>query len=155
LSNCPNNAFDVLERMQPSVVRIYNQSSEMSIDEIRGRCPNTLIAYRHYSDHDDHESADLFFDEMRDMFDKLRGRCVLWEGINEPIVQSLDGARVLDAWIARFAQLLHGERELVAGFCWSTGNPAPDKLPQIVPYLADAAAAADVHTFHEYYCGTG
>jgi hypothetical protein len=28
-------------------------------------------------------------------------------------------------------------------------------LPQIVPYLADAAAAVDVHTFYEYYCGTG
>jgi hypothetical protein len=24
--------------------------------------------------------------------------------------------RALDAWIVRFAQLLHGERELVAGF---------------------------------------
>lgn len=116
LSNYPNNAFDVLERMQPSVVKIYNQSSEMNIDEIRRRCPNTLIVYRHYSDHDYHQSADLFFDEMRDTFNKLRGRGILWEGINEPIVQSLDDARALNAWIVRFAQLLHGERELVAGF---------------------------------------
>jgi hypothetical protein len=73
LSNHPNNAFDVLERMQPSVVKIYIQSSDMNIDEIRRRCPNTLIVYLHYSDHDYHESADLFFDEMRDTFNRTRG----------------------------------------------------------------------------------
>jgi hypothetical protein len=47
LSSYPGNTFDVLERMQPGIVKVYNQSSEMNIDEIRRRCPNALIVYRH------------------------------------------------------------------------------------------------------------
>jgi len=155
LNSYPSNAFDVLERMQPSIVKIFNQSSEMNIDEIRRRCPNTLIVYRHYSTRDYHEPAERFFDEMRDTLNKLRGRGIIWEGINEPIVQTADDARALNAWTVRFAQLMHNEGELVAGFCWSTGNPTPDKLPIVLPHLVDAAAAVDVHAFHEYYKQNG
>ncbi|MEW5717741.1 MAG: hypothetical protein AB1817_03870, partial [Chloroflexota bacterium] len=155
LNSYPNNAFDVLEQIQPSIVKIYNQSSEMNIDEIRRRCPNTLIVYRHYSDHDYRESADLFFDEMRDTFNKLRGRGILWEGINEPILETADDARALNAWIVRYAKLLHDEGELVVGFSWSTGNPTPDKLPIVLPHLIEAATAVDLHSFHEYYKQNG
>ncbi len=155
LNSYPNNAFDALEQIQPSIVKIYNQSSEMNIDEIRRRCPNTLIVYRHYSDRDYHESADLFFDEMRDTFNKLRGRGILWEGINEPILENADDARALNAWIVRYAQLLHNEGELVVGFSWSTGNPTPDKLPIVLPHLIDAATTVDLHSFHEYYKQNG
>jgi len=155
LNSYPSNAFDVLERMQPSIVKIFNQSSEMNIDEIRRRCPNTLIVYRHYSTRDYHEPAERFFDELRDTLNKLRGRGIIWEGINEPIVETADDARALNAWTVRFAQLIRNEGELVAGFCWSTGNPTPDKLPMVLPHLVDAAAAVDVHAFHEYYKQNG
>ncbi|MCI0474724.1 MAG: hypothetical protein L0Y55_00600, partial [Anaerolineales bacterium] len=151
LGSYPNNVFEVLERMQPSIVKIFNQSSEMNIDEIRRRCPNTIVVYRHYSDRDFREPADRFFDEMRDTLNKLRGRGIVWEGINEPILENADDARALNTWIVRFAQLMHNEGELVAGFSWSTGNPTPDKLPIVLPQLIDAAAAVDLHAFHEYY----
>jgi hypothetical protein len=93
LNSYPRNVFDVLERMQPGIVKIFNQSSEMNIDEIRRRCPNTLIVYRHYSARDYREPADRFFNEMRDTLNKLRGRGIIWEGINEPIVETADDAR--------------------------------------------------------------
>jgi len=155
LGSYPNNAFDVLERMQPGIVKVFNQSSEMNIDEIRRRCPNTLIVYRHYSDWTFADPAERFFESMRDTFNKLRGRGIVWEGINEPILETVSDARALNRWIVRFAQLLHAEGELIAGFSWSTGNPTPDKLPIVLPHLIDAAAAVDLHAFHEYYKQNG
>ncbi len=155
LNSYPRNVFDVLERMQPGIVKIFNQSSEMNIDEIRRRCPNTLIVYRHYSARDYREPADRFFAEMRDTLNKLRGRGIIWEGINEPIVETADDACALNRWFVRFAELMHNEGELVAGFSWSTGNPTPDKWSIVLPHLVDAAAAVDVHAFHEYYKQNG
>jgi len=46
LSAYPNRVFDILQKMQPGVVKVFNQSSEMNIDEIRRRCPNAIIVYR-------------------------------------------------------------------------------------------------------------
>jgi len=155
LSGYPNKTFDVLTKMKPSIVKVFNQSSEMNIDTIRQMSPNTIIVYRQYTNQDYHGSADTFFAELGDTFSKLRGRGILWEGINEPIVQSVDDAKALNAWYVRFAQLMHANGELVAGFSWSTGNPTPDKLSQFIPFLVDAAAAVDVHAFHEYYKAAG
>ena len=151
LSSYPNRVFDILQRMQPGVIKVFNQSSEMNIDEIRRRCPNVAIVYRHYSNLDYHAPADSFFAEMNDTLNKLRGRDIIWEGINEPVVNSIDDAKALNTWCVRFAQLMHAQGELVAGFSWSTGNPPPDKLSTFAPFLIDAAAAVNVHAFHEYY----
>ncbi len=151
LNSYPNRVFDILQRMQPGILKVFNQSSEMNVDEIRRRCPNVVIVYRHYSNLDYHTPADAFFAEIGDTLNKLRGRDVLWEGINEPVVKSIDDAKALNAWYVRFAQLMHAQGELVAGFSWSTGNPLPDKLSTFTPFLVDAAAAVNVHAFHEYY----
>ncbi len=154
LSAYPNRAFDILQKMQPGVVKVFNFSSEINIDEISRRCPNAVIVYRQYTNQDYHGAADAFFKELGDTLNKMHGRGILWEGINEPIVKSVDDAKALNAWYVRFAQLMHAQGELVAGFSWSTGNPTPDIQSAIIPYLADAAAAADVHAFHEYYSTT-
>jgi hypothetical protein len=151
LNSYPDRVFDILQRMQPGVVKVFNQSSEMNIDEIRRRCPNVIIVYRQYTNLDYHTPADAFFAEIGDTLNKLRGRNILWEGINEPVVNSIDDARALNAWYVRFAQLMHAQGELVAGFSWSTGNPTPDQLSTFAPFLSDAAAAVNVHAFHEYY----
>ncbi|HEX7589154.1 MAG TPA: hypothetical protein VF478_12625 [Anaerolineae bacterium] len=150
LSSYPSKAFDILEKMQPSVVKVFNQNSEINIDEIRRRCGARII-YREYVDLDYHQSADEFYFKMQPTVDKLRGRGIIWEGVNEPVPDSTQDAKLLNAWYVRFAQIMHSEGEIVAGFSWSTGNPTPDKWDSIVPYLVDAAAAVDVHAFHEYY----
>ncbi len=155
LSGYPEKTFDVLARIQPSVVKVFNQSSEMNIDAIRTRCPGTIIVYRHYTNLGYRDSADAFFAELGNTFQKLSGRGILWEGLNEPVVQSVEDAQALNAWYVRFAEILHAYGEQAVGFSWSTGNPTPDKLPLIIPYLVDAAAATDVHAFHEYYSTWG
>jgi len=151
LSGYPNKTFDILAKMQPSVVKVFNQSSEMNIDAIRQTCPRAIIVYRQYTNLNYHGSADDFFAELGDTFNKLRGRGLLWEGINEPVVNSVDDAKALNAWYVRFAELMHAHGELVAGFSWSTGNPPQDKYEQVIPYIVEAAAAVDAHAFHEYY----
>ena len=150
LGSYPNRVFDIIQRMQPGVLKVFNQSSEMNIDEIRRRCPNVVIVYRQYTNLDYHMPADAFVAQIGDTLNKLRGRDILWEGINEPVVNSIDDAMTLNAWYVRFAQLMHAQGELVAGFSWSTGNPTPDKLSTLAPFLIDAAAAVNVHAFHEY-----
>jgi hypothetical protein len=150
LSGYPDKAFDVLERIQPSIVKVFNQPSEMSIDELRRRC-GAIIIYREFVDLDFRTSADVFYSRIENSLNKLRGRGIIWEGLNEPVVNSVDDAKAINAWFVRFAQIMHSEGELVAGFSWSTGNPMPDKLYQVAPYLVEAAAATDVHAFHEYY----
>ncbi|MCL4395022.1 MAG: hypothetical protein M1482_09515 [Chloroflexi bacterium] len=155
LSAYPSRVFDVLQKMQPSVVKVYNFSSEMNIDEVRRRCPNVVIVYRQYTNQDFRAPADAFFAEIGDTLIKLRGRGIYWEGLNEPVVKSVDDAKALNAWYVRFAELMHAQGEKVAGFSWSTGNPTPDVQSAIVPFLVDAAAAVDVHAFHEYYSRAG
>lgn len=149
LSGYPERAFDILERMRPSIVKVFNFPSEMNIDAIRARSPGTLVIYRQYTNLDYHAPADLFFAEIADSLSKLRGRGILWEGINEPIVNSVQDAQAINAWYLRFAELMHAEGEKVAGFCWSTGNPV--RLDEVVPHIVEAAAAVDVHALHEYY----
>ncbi len=112
----------------------------------RSSCTANLLHLDYHN-----SSADDFFAELSDTFHKLRGRGILWEGLNEPVVQSIDDAKLLNAWYVRYTQLMHAQGELVAGFSWSTGNPVSDKLGLVVPYLTEAAAAVDVHAFHEYY----
>jgi hypothetical protein len=153
LNAYPNRVYDVIARMQPSAVKVFNQSSEMNIDAIRAHSPNTIIIYRQYTNLDYHSPADAFFAEIGDTLNKLRGRGILWEGINEPVVNSPDDARALNAWYVRFAELMHAQGEMVAGFCWSTGNPVD--FGAVVPHIVEAAAAADVHALHEYYSTWG
>ena len=150
LSAYPSKAFDILEKMQPSVVKVFNQNSEMNIDEIRRRCGARII-YREYVDLDYHQSADDFYFKLKPSLDKLRGRGIIWEGLNEPVPSSTQDAKLLNAWYVRFAQIMHSEGEIVAGFSWSTGNPTAANWDSVVPYVVEAAAAVDVHAFHEYY----
>ena len=154
LGSYPPNAFDTLGKMQPSVVKIFNQNSEMNIDEIRRRC-GALIIYREYTNLDYHPAADAFYFQIKNSIDKLRGRGIIWEGINEPVPSSVDDAKALNAWFVRFAQIMHSEGERVAGFSWSTGNPTPAQWNYVIPNVVEAAAAVDVHAFHEYYSPQG
>jgi len=150
LSGFNSKTFDMLERVQPSIVKIYNMNSEMNIDEIRRRC-NALIVYREVADFNFHDPADAFFGLIQNSVNKLRGRGIFWEGVNEPVPDNVDDAKALNKWIVRFAEIMHSQGELVAGFSWSTGNPTDAKWDMIVPYMAEAAAAVDLHSFHEYY----
>ncbi len=149
ISGYTAKTFDILEKVQPSVVKVFDDNSEMNIDEIRRRC-GALIVYREVSDFDYRHTADEFYFLIKNSLDKLRGRGIIWEGVNEPVPNSTDDAKALNKWITRFAQIMHSEGELVGGFSWSTGNPTPAKLDLIAPYLVEAAAACDFHTFHEY-----
>lgn len=153
LSAYPDHVFDIVGRMQPTIIKVFNYPSEINIDAIRARSPRTVVVYRQYTNLDYRSPADAFFAEMQDAFNKLRGRGILWEGMNEPVINSVDDASALNAWIVRFSQLVHAAGELVAGFSWSTGNPP--QMDTFLPILTPAAAAVDVHAFHEYFSTWG
>lgn len=155
VSGYVEKTFDILERMQPSVIKVYDQPSEMNIDEIRRRCPGAVLIYRQYTNLNLHSSADEYFAEINNTFSKLRGRGIYWEGLNEPVPQSVEDAQKLNRWFVRYAEIMHAHGELVAGFSWSTGNPTPAKWDIIVPNVIEAAAACDIHAFHEYYSTWG
>jgi lysozyme len=140
--------FGLLEQMQPSVVKVFEMNSEMNIDEIRRRCPGTLIVYRQYTDLGLDSTADAFVAEMdaQGTLAKLGRRGVIFEGLNEPILKTLADAQKCNKWFARFAKILHDRGEKVGTFSFSTSNPPP----ALVPALAEAAAMADYHTLHEY-----
>ncbi len=142
--------FDLLQRMQPSIVKVFDYPSDSNIDEIRRRCPNVLIVYRQYTNLGFNDPADAFVAEMSDTLNKLSGRGLIWEGINEPVLNSVQDAQVLSQWFVRFAQLMHAQGEKVAAFSFSTGNPRLD----YVPLLAPAARACDYIALHEYYSPT-
>ena len=139
--------FDLLEQMQPTLVKVYDFPSDSNIDEIRRRCPNALIVYRQYTDLDFNSTADAYVTELTDTLNKLRGRGIIWEGLNEPILNSEADARALAKWFERFAKLMHDRGEKVAAFSFSTGNPRLEW----VPLLAAAATACDYIALHEYY----
>ncbi len=143
--------FGLLQQSQPSIVKVYEYSSDANIDEIRRRCPKTLIVYRQYTNLDLHSTADQYVTELRDTLDKMKGRGIVWEGLNEPVLNSVADAQALSKWFVRFAELMHARGEKVAAFSFSTGNP---KL-EYVPLLADAARACDYIALHEYYYPVG
>ncbi len=145
-----NRIFELLQQMQPSVVKVYNFPSQNNIDEICHRCPKTPIVYRQYTESTFNDPADKFVTELADTLDKLGGRGVIWEGLNEPLLNSPDDAKALNTWYLRFAELMHVQNEQVAAFSFSTGNPRLEW----VPLLAPAAAVCDYIALHEYYSPT-
>ncbi len=145
-----SRVFDLLQRMQPSIVKVFDYPSDSNIDEIRRRCPNVLIVYRQYTNLGFNDAAEAFIAEMRDTLDKLSGRGLIWEGINEPVLNSAQDAQALSDWFVHFAELMHARGEKVAAFSFSTGNPRLD----YVPLLAPAARACDYIALHEYYSPT-
>ncbi len=145
-----DKVLDLVEQMQPTIVKIYEFASDTNIDEIRRRCPHTLIVYRQYTDLTYTDPADAYVNEMQDTLNKLSGRGLIWEGINEPILNSVADANALNQWFLRFAELMHARNEKVAAFSFSVGNP---KL-EYVPLLAAAAAACDYLALHEYFYPT-
>jgi len=142
--------FDLLQQMQPTTIKVYDYPSDSNIDEIRRRCPRALIVFRHYTDLGFNSPADAYVAELTDALNKLGGRGIIWEGLNEPILQSEQDARTLSTWFARFAELMHARGEKVAAFSFSTGNPRLEW----VPLLAPAARACDYIALHEYYSPT-
>ncbi|MBI4786858.1 MAG: hypothetical protein HY782_07415 [Chloroflexi bacterium] len=142
--------FDRLQQMQPSTVKIFDFPSDANVDEIRRRCPDTLIVYRQYTDLTFKDSADSYFAELSDTLNKLRGRGVIWEGINEPVLGSIQDADTLSNWYVRFAELMHARQEKVAAFSFSTGNPSLGLIARLAP----GAAACDYLALHEYYSPT-
>ena len=142
------NIFDLLERMQPTCVKVYDFSSETNIDLVRQKCPRALIVYRQFTHLNFKGAADDFVRELDDTLNKLKGRGIIWEGINEPILESADDAKKLNAWYLRFAELMHAKNEKVAAFSFSTGNPVNLDW---VPLLASSAQASDYIALHEYH----
>ncbi len=151
IMNFDDKVMDLLAQMQPSIVKVYNFSSDANVDEIRRRCPQTLIVYRQYTDLDLNSTADQYLAELADTLNKLKGRGIVWEGLNEPILNSTSAAQAVNKWFVRFAELMHARNEKVAAFSFSVGNP---KL-EYVPLLADAARACDYLALHEYYYPVG
>ena len=139
--------FNLLEQMQPSIVKIYDYPSDTNVDQIRRRCPATLIVYRQYTERTWNDPADAFVAELSDALAKLSGRGIIWEGLNEPVLNSAADATALSNWFVRFAELMHARGEKVAAFSFSTGNPSLE----YVPLLAPAATACDYLALHEYY----
>ena len=142
--------LDRLEQMQPSTVKIFDFPSETNIDAIRQRCPYTLIIYRQYTNLTFNDPADAFVAELNDTLNKLSGRGVIWEGLNEPVIASTQDAQTLSNWYVRFANLMHARQEQVAAFSFSTANPPLGW----VSLLAPGAAACDYIALHEYYSPT-
>ncbi|MCX7839194.1 MAG: hypothetical protein N2559_07020, partial [Anaerolineae bacterium] len=142
-----NNIFDYLTQMQPSLVKIFEFSSEANIDEIRRRCPRTLIVYRPYTNLTFSSPADAFVAQISDTLNKLAGRGIIWEGLNEPVLKSEADARAVANWYVRFAELMHARGERVAAFSFSTGNPPLEYVPLLLP----AVVACDYIALHEYY----
>lgn len=147
ISGYDSNVLNLLEQMQPSLVKVFDFPSETNIDEIRRRCPNALIVYRQFTDLDFRNPADAYFAELTDTLRKLKGRGIVWEGINEPVINNTQDAAALSTWTIRFAELMHALGEKTAAFSFSTANPRLD----LVPLLGDAAAASDYIALHEYY----
>ena len=147
LSGFDDKIFDLLQQMQPSVVKAYEFSSDTNIDLIRQLCPKTLIVYRQYTNLGYNDPADWYVNELNDTLNKLKGRGIVWEGLNEPVLNSAQDAQALNTWFVRFAELMHARGEQVAAFSFSTGNPRLEW----VPLLAPAAAASDYIALHEYY----
>lgn len=155
----PEGLFDLVGRMQPSIIKVFEHDSEMNIDALR-RAAKPLVIYRHFTENNDfqaHPAADFVAElERRGTLGKLKGRGILWEGINEPGIgeegSAADRARAgaLNDWYVEFAQLMHTRGERVAGFSWSTGNPTDNHLRWIIPLISQAAQAVDAHAFHEY-----
>lgn len=156
----PDGIWDVVRRMQPRVVKVFNHTSDMNVDTLK-RVAKPLVVFRQFTKNNDFQvhSADEFVAELaRDGggLSKLAGKGILWEGINEPGIgqdgspADIEKAKALNAWYVRFADLMHQRGEKVAGFSWSTGNPTDKQLKWIIPLLTDAAAAVDAHAFHEY-----
>jgi hypothetical protein len=139
--------FDYLTQMQPSLVKIFEFSSDANIDEIRRRCPRTLIVYRPYTNLSFNDSADTFIAQISDTLNKLAGRGIIWEGLNEPILTSEADARAVSNWYVRFAERMHARGERVAAFSFSTGNPPLQYIPLLLP----AIVACDYIALHEYY----
>ena len=159
LRDYPAGIFDAVGRMQPSIIKVFEHDSEMNIDALR-HAARPLVIYRHFTDNNDfqaHSAADFVAElERRGTLDKLKGRGILWEGINEPGIGEEGNAadraraRALNDWYLEFAQLMHARGERVAGFSWSTGNPTDNHLRWIIPLISQAAQAVDAHAFHEY-----
>jgi hypothetical protein len=155
----PEDIWDAMGRMQPRVVKVFDHTSEMNIDTLK-RVAKPLVIFRQSTPHNDFEtsSADSFVAELTqtDALQKLAGRGILWEGINEPGIghegmpKDVERAKALNRWYVRFAELMHARGEKVAGFSWSTGNPTDEHLRWIIPHITEAAAAVDAHAFHEY-----
>jgi hypothetical protein len=141
--------LDALRRARGPVAKVFDWDSPDAIREIGRIMP--LIVYRHAYEVSpgrevkyDNETPDAFFARLPR---KIFGLGLVFEGPNEPFVETVDHAKRLNAWYVRFAQLMHGAGERVAAFSFSTGNP---KL-ELVPCLQEAAAACDYIALHEYY----
>ena len=147
LNGFDDKTFDLLQQMQPGVVKVYEFASDSNIDLIRQLCPKTLIVYRQYTNLGFNDPADWYVNELNDTLNKLKGRGIIWEGLNEPVLNTPQDAQALNNWFVRFADLMHARGEKVAAFSFSTGNPRLEWVPLVAP----AAVASDYIALHEYY----
>ena len=97
--------LNLLQQMQPSTVKLFNFPSDTNVDTIRRLCPKTLIVYRQFTNLGFNTPADQYVAELGDTLTKLSGRGLIWEGINEPVLNSTQDAQALNTWFLRFAEL--------------------------------------------------
>ncbi len=147
-----DKVLDLLVSMQPSCVKLLDFPSDTNVDFIRANCRQTLIVYRQTAniEHDLDRGPEeyLALPEVQDAMNKLKGKGIVWEGLNEAAVNTPQEANKMNAWYCGYADLMHARQEKVAAFSFSTGNPNDLNL---VPLLADAARKCDYIALHEYF----
>lgn len=138
----PTRIMDFLHQAKPTVVKIFDYDSPETIKLIRTAAP--VVVYRQYFDRNyDQISPD---EVVNALLSKLAGLGLVFEGINEPILNSIDDAKKLNTWYVRFGELMHAAGEQSAAYSFSTGNPNLS----YAPYLADGLAACTYYAQHEY-----
>lgn len=142
----PDNYVDWLRRLQPSVVKVKDHNSRDSLALLTAFVPH--VVYRQYTDLTYHDPCEAFIAELDESLHKLHGMGLIWEGLNEPQINTEDEARQLNRWYVRFAELMHARGEKVAAYSFSTGNPVNLML---TPYLWPGLRASDYLALHEYY----
>lgn len=139
----PSPAFDDLNKARPKIAKLLDFDSEQTIDALKGIVP--IVIFRLGVDENYHNISPQDF--VNRIPAKIKGKGLVFEGINEPVISTADQAKALNDWYVQFAQIMHSMGERVAAYSFSTGNPNMD----LVQYLADGARACDWIAMHEYW----
>ncbi len=138
----PSPAFDDIRHSGAQVVKVMDYESPETLQALLGIVP--MVVYRKYADGNYNSMPpELLADEIPT---KLYGLGLVFEGINEPVISTVQQAQQLSEWYVDFAGLMHSRGEKVAAYSFSTGNPPLE----LVPYLADGLRACDYLAVHEY-----
>ncbi len=139
----PTDALDDIQHSGAKVVKVMDYESRETLQRLKGIVP--FVVYKKYADENyDSISPNAFVERIP--FEKVGGLGLVFEGINEPIISTVEQAVALSNWYVTFAALMHERGEQVAAYSFSTGNPSLS----LVPYLAEGLAACDYLALHAY-----